>query len=612
MTGSKWHLGLMGLVCLAAGTVGTAQAGNTVKASSEATGEEDKVRHTAALAFDGELQTAWAEGDMGSGEGSWIELKFDKPTEVHTISVWGGDLRKGERSAKESPRPRLVTVTLETDAGPVTVQDALADVREKGIQRKDIKIEGVAKSVRITIDEVFPGFITNDCFLSEVAVNFTEREVGPVATIKTWLETDAAKKAHEKHKAEVIALFDRVDTAEFGDDEAFNTLVDWAANGAPWVQAKVKSEVPLGWRVQSLPPDDLAVEALLKLKDANAIPALTMAALRLAGRDQRALMSKVAYFEAWSDLNGGPRRNLPTWGDPGWEKGALQGFEEPLAVGQGVYGDLYIADVANNRISIFNPDGTLRAVWGSGKPNVTDTWFSGSRRYYVAGAEAVKTEGGFTNPVDVVVLPGKETDGLVVLDALGRVQEFDASGQVVRGWTAKPTKPIAGGVGGAGHLLKVKDAWVVIANDEAMVFDAAGEETGRWEIEDGDPIAAEALPNGQLLLAFRREAVTYSLDGFRHGVTLPTESLPKGFEAYDLASDEKHKLWAVTDNGWAVKFKKPGKVDFSVRWSERSVNVLRFVVHDGMLYIVAEGTIRKVDALELKAQAEAAGSEEAP
>jgi hypothetical protein len=72
-------------------------------------------------------------------------------------------------------------------------------------------------------------------------------------------------------------------------------------------------------------------------------------------------------------------------------------------------------------------------------------------------------------------------------------------------------------------------------------------------------------------------------------------------------------LWAVTDNGWAVKFKKPGKTDFRVRWTKIDVDVPRFAVHDGMLYIVAEGKIRQIDALELRAEAEAdAEAEPAP
>jgi hypothetical protein len=589
---------------------GAAQAA-TVKASSEAT-DEDKVRHTAALAFDGELQTAWAEGEMGSGEGAWIELRFDKPVDVRTISLWAGDLRKGDRSAKESPRPKLVTVTLETDAGPVAVQDALPDLADRGIQRKDIAIEGTAKAVRITIDETFGGFLTNDCYLAEVSVNFHERDTGPVATVRSWLETDGAKKSAEKHRDAVIALFDKIDQSEFGDRDAFFQLVDWAANGAPWVQDKVKKEVPQGFRVQALPPDDVAVEALLKLKDPNAIPGLTMAALRLSGKEQRALLSKVSYFEAWSDLNGGPRRSIPTWGDPGWERGALQGLGEPLAVGQGVYGDLYIADVANHRVSIFAPDGTTRTVWGAGKPTVTDTWFDGTRAWYVAGAEPTTEPGGFVSPVDVAVLQGKDDDELVVLDARGRVQWFGPDGAVLRSWQVKSEHKLRDGVGGEGHLLVMGADVVVVWGDEVVRFNRAGEEQGRWEIEDGAPIAVEPLPGSKLLLGFRTEAVMYSLDGFRHGVVIDNDDLPRGFEAYDLASDDKRKLWAVTDNGWAVKFKKPGKVDWQVRWSERSVDMPRFVVHDGMLYIVAEDKIKQVDALELKAKADAGedGAEE--
>jgi hypothetical protein len=82
------------------------------------------------------------------------------------------------------------------------------------------------------------------------------------------------------------------------------------------------------------------------------------------------------------------------------------------------------------------------------------------------------------------------------------------------------------------------------------------------------------------------------------------DELPEGFEAWDLASDEKGKLWVVTDNGWVLKLKRPGKVDIQVQWATWSVDTPRFAVQDGMLYILANDKISKVDALDLRAKAE--------
>lgn len=585
---------------LAAALWGAAAQAATVRASSEGTDPEG-VRHPATLAFDGELQTAWAEGAEDDGVGSWIEVRFDKPTDVRSVSLWSGDLRKGERSARESARPKLVTITLETDAGPVTVQEAVPDTREE-IRRRDIAIVGTARSIRISIDEVFPGFLENDCYLAEVAVNFTEPPTGPVEALRTWQASDVGLKAAEKHREAVIALFDRVDQNELGDTEAFQQLMDWTANGAPWVQDKARRDVPYGFRVQAIPPDEVAVEALLKLKDVNAVPALEMGVARLSGKEQKSLRGKVEYMEAFAELQT-RRRNLPVWGVEGWEKGALRGLGEPLAIAQGAFGDVYVADVANHRVTVFGPDGTTRATWGAGKPSVADAWMGGKRSWYAAGAEPSEAEGGLVNPIDVAITPIKNGELVAVLDATGRVQWFNDQGAVVRTVKAAPSSKPGARRGGVGHLVLLGAKTAVVWGDEVVVVDEAGEEV-RWTISDGAPITAEPLKGGKLLLGFREGGVMYSADGFRHGVILPESAMPKGIEAYDLTTDEKGKLWLIGDNGVAVKYKRPGKIDWQVRWSEASVDYPRAAVRDGMLFISGEDRVRRIDALELHAKEE--------
>ena len=180
-----------------------------------------------------------------------------------------------------------------------------------------------------------------------------------------------------------------------------------------------------------------------------------------------------------------------------------------------------------------------------------------------------------------------------------------AGNSMVRAWTVSTEHKLQDGVGGEGHLTLAGSKVVVVWGDEVIVYSREGAEEGRWTIDAGAPIDAVGQSNGKLMLGFRDEVALYSLDGFRHGVVIGSDDLPRGFEAYDLAMDEKHKLWAVTDNGWAVKFKRPGVVDWSVRWSERSVDVPKFVVHDGMLYIVAQDRIRAIDALELHTKGDA-------
>ncbi|MFM2161828.1 MAG: hypothetical protein RLZZ383_1340, partial [Pseudomonadota bacterium] len=68
---------------------------------------------------------------------------------------------------------------------------------------------------------------------------------------------------------------------------------------------------------------------------------------------------------------------------------------------------------------------------------------------------------------------------------------------------------------------------------------------------------------------------------------------------YDLAYDDKGKLWGVTDNGWLVKFKKPGVVEFKVRFSTAAVPSPRLVVYDAVAWISSGDHVRRVDAIAL-------------
>jgi hypothetical protein len=586
---------------------------NSVKASSELV-DDDGVEHPAALAFDGLITTAWAEGEMGAGDGSWLELTFKNPTNISSVSIWAGDMRRGVRSLKENGRPRLVSVILDdADDEPVEVQARIGDVETHGVHRVDVAIEGLSRKVRIRVDEGLPGFLRNDLYIAEVAVNFRggEQPADSLAALESFIASPKGEKALASHREYVVGLFDRVDTSEFGDREAFADLADLASDGAPWLREQVLKTIPEGFRAQALPADSVAVEALLKIRDANAIPALGMAATRAKGRDQRKLEKQVTYFRAYSELQGGPRRNLDTWGTPGWEAGALQSFGEPLGVVQGAYGDLYVADTANHRVSVFRPDGTTREVWGGGEAVVTDVWLSGKRAHYVGGASPVTSDGGFTCPVDIEIVEEKNGERVVVLDARRRVQWFGGDGKFLGGWKFQSEGDISSGVGGEAHVLVVRDKVVAIWGNEAIVFEEDGTEVSRWPIEDGVPSAAVTLKNGKVAFGFAGKVVAYDLDGYRQGVMFGGDQLPAGAEFWDMRFDEKGKLWIVTDNGLAVKFKRPGKVDYQVTWTTQPVSAPRFTVRDDMLHITDSGRIYRVDALEVKAEAELAEEEAA-
>ncbi len=581
----------------------------SVRASSELTAE-DGTKHKASMAFDGKLTTGWAEDEMGPGEGTWIELKLDRPTQVSSVSIWPGDLRKGKRSLREHARPHTVTITLDVgEEEPVTVQARVRDGATQGPARIDVPIEGLARSVRITVDQAYSGYIRNDLFLSEVAVNFASGERhGGLDKLDTWLASDAGVKAAEAQRTEAIARFDAVDQSEFGDREALDDLMGWVVDGAPYLRERAEREVPYGFRMQAVPPDDTSVQALLKLKDPVAAPSLLLAALRLTGSESRKLERSVSYLEAYALVKGGGRRSVPLWGDPGFEKGALQSFGEPLNLGIGQYGDVYVADVANNRVQVFDTQGVVRSVWGEGAPVITDEFFGKNRAHYVAGAKPSSADVGFTQPVDLVVREDKDDDSVFVLDAAGMVRVFEGSGNFVRSWKVDFDAPLTPGMGGEGHLVLTKGKVVVVWGDEGFVYNEEGDELGRFEIEEGAPHDVLPMKNGKLLLAFRASAASYTLDGFRHATYLE-DSLPMGYEAWTMAYDEKGKLWVVTDNGWAIKYKRPGVVDYQVRFSDASVNAPSIAVREDFLFVSAGDKLTLIDALEKRDEAEEAAAE---
>ncbi len=156
--------------------------------------DADGLKHAAAQAFDGLLKTGWAEGGEGHGEGAWISLPFDKPTEVSSVSVWAGNLSMGARSLREYSRPRTLTVALVPSRGDaITTQVLLPDGVNEGLKRIDIVVAGTARSVKVTIDDVYEGYVFSDTFISEIAVNFIGGSLPEeVFGVRDWQTSDPA------------------------------------------------------------------------------------------------------------------------------------------------------------------------------------------------------------------------------------------------------------------------------------------------------------------------------------------------------------------------------------------------------------------------------------
>lgn len=564
------------------------------KATASSVKEESDGKRVAELAFDGLLASGWAEGEVGYGEGSWLELDLGAPTSLESVSIWPGNLADGAQSYREYSRPRLIRLVLDGKpiGDPIRLQDQM--------QRKDIAVDATARTVRVEVIEVFEGGVYADLYIAEMAVNFTEGErARAVEKVDAWRMSKEGQKLQAAFEEQVLAAYD-AHKADSDDLESLKFLQSAAGDGPEYLRKKVGALVPIGYRAAAIVPDPKAMDAIRKLKDPNGIPGLEMAALREIGRKQKEILEVVEIFYAYAELIGGGRKNIDPWGESGWEVGAIRSFEEPIAVEVDAYGQVWIADTGNNRIQRFTPDGVSDRQWGA-KADVTNRWFSGTRKWYVGGSAAGEKQGEFVNPLDIELLPGKEENGFVVLDALGRIQVFDAEGRPTIGWTMRVDSPAEARVGGEGYLAWIprKKELVAIIGKQAAVYTLDSEEVARWTVEDGTPNAVEVGKDGRLYMVFGKSVVSYSPSGYRYQEVMDETLFGEGFEDMDLTRDEEGRLWALTDTGWLFKLKKPGKLDWKVRVSEVELVRPRVAVIQGLAFVTDRDRILRVDALQM-------------
>ncbi len=582
-----------------------AQAAPTARASASSVHEDEAGKHSADAAFDGLLQEGWGEGESGSGEGAWLELDLRATQDISSLSIWPGNLAEGKKSYREYSRPRVITILL--DGKPFGNSIRLLDE----MQRLDVPVGQSARKLRIQVDEVFEGFVFQDMYIAEVGINFTEDLATKHEKLEKWLDSEKGMQAQDAYEAELNTHYQNHKKAEFGAPESLAWIMRAAGDGAPYLREQVVKWVPTGQRAATIKSDEKAISALRKLKDANAIPAIEMAALRATGQNRAMLTELVEIFYAYQEMIGGPDPNTPYWGAPGWGEGAIQTFEEPAPVIVDRHGNVYVADIGNNRVQRFAENGRPDQIWG-GDPDIANQWFNTGRPWYVSGSAPGTGAGKFRNPVDVELLPEKESDGFAVLDATGRVQLFDAHGTNIIGWQLHSDNEIEPSVGGEGHLvwLPKKGLLFTFWGSEAIGFNLVGEEQVRFDIEDGTPNTVVAEKGKRFLLVYRDEIIRYDVDGFRYQKVLDVDDYDSGYEDVDLSWDQDGKLWMVTDTGWAFKFKRLGKLDYKVLLTEYSLEHPRFAVREDILYVCERDRILYLDALQLVIDAEEKAAQE--
>ena len=139
-----------------------------------------------------------------------------------------------------------------------------------------------------------------------------------------WLKSSDAKRRHKQFIAKLEEAYATQKGAEFGDKSSLNFMMDAVAEGPQYAKARVSSLVGAGYRIQAAPSSAKAMKALRLLKDANAIPAFEMAALRSTGDLEDEAAQTAEILRAIKTI-GNQHANIPFWGETGWNLGALKG-----------------------------------------------------------------------------------------------------------------------------------------------------------------------------------------------------------------------------------------------------------------------------------------------
>lgn len=147
-----------------------------ITASSELDSANGKTYHASNL-VDGNLDTAWVEGESGLGVGTTITVRLDKATEIYGIALYNGYLASTDLYDKNG---KVTEVTVDFGGGNVVTASIPAEeflyetdeidelMAPSGRVELDIPI--VTDTITITITDAVAGYKYDDVCISEIKV----------------------------------------------------------------------------------------------------------------------------------------------------------------------------------------------------------------------------------------------------------------------------------------------------------------------------------------------------------------------------------------------------------------------------------------------------------
>ena len=136
---------------------------DTAVASSYIVQTDSQIDNSAWSAFDGDNVTSWQEGVEGNGNGEYIGISFDREYQVEAITFLLGNHRRDDLYIRNNV-PKTLTINLDGQLFEVTFPKEMLE------QVVEFSKPVPASSIRVTIQDVYPGTEYTDTVIAEIEV----------------------------------------------------------------------------------------------------------------------------------------------------------------------------------------------------------------------------------------------------------------------------------------------------------------------------------------------------------------------------------------------------------------------------------------------------------
>ncbi|MDQ0582315.1 NADase-type glycan-binding domain-containing protein [Streptomyces rishiriensis] len=121
--------------------------------------------HKPELAFDKINNSWWGPGVSQSGEGEWIEARFDEPTRLLDLIITSGTSVRADQLS-QSALPHRIKATITLKDGKTTTREIILD-QSSGGQRRAFRVGEVTK-VRFTIESSYMASASKQVSIAEI------------------------------------------------------------------------------------------------------------------------------------------------------------------------------------------------------------------------------------------------------------------------------------------------------------------------------------------------------------------------------------------------------------------------------------------------------------